>query len=104
MDELTCISRVGGSVEEAGRTGDTQVSHAGTVAIHGGRDGVVAGLLWRGARNVASRRNTVGVTGVPYSRQQPSAQTTTTTIQHQFPQRDHACPEAPPPPMTFTVL
>lgn len=65
MHELTCISRVGGPVEEAGGTGDPQVGHAGAVAVHGGRDGVVAGLLWRGAGNVASRRNTVGVTGVP---------------------------------------
>lgn len=66
---LTCVGWVGsGSVEEAGWTRNTKVGHAsGSVAIHGGGDGVVVGLLRRGARHIATRRHTVGVTWITYS-------------------------------------
>lgn len=59
--KLTCVSRVGGgSVEEAGRAGNAQVGHPRcSVAVHGGRDGVVVGLLRRGARHISSRRHAV---------------------------------------------
>lgn len=64
-DVLTGVSRVGGgAVEEAGGAGDAQVGHAGSVPVHGRRDGVVVGLLRRGAGHVATRRHAVGVTGV----------------------------------------
>lgn len=42
---LTCVSRVGGAVQEAGGPGHAQVGHPGAVSVHGGRDGVVVGLL-----------------------------------------------------------
>ena len=62
---LTCVSRVGsGAVEEAGGSGHAQVGHPRSVPVHGGGDGVVVGLLRRGARHVAARRDAVGVTGV----------------------------------------
>lgn len=89
--ELTCIRRVGGSVEEAGGSGHAQVGHASAVAVHGGGDGVVVGLLRRGAGDVASWRNTVGVTRVTYSRQQPSDQTRMST-KTTLPESNHACP------------
>lgn len=44
---LTCVSRVGGAVQEAGGPGHAQVGHPGAVSVHGGRDGVVVGLLRR---------------------------------------------------------
>lgn len=65
LNGLTCVSRVGGgAVEEAGRSGNAQVGHPGAVSVHGGRDGVVVGLLRRGARHVAARRHAVRVTGI----------------------------------------
>lgn len=66
LRELTCVSRVGGgAVEEAGGAGHPQVGHPRrSVPVHGGRDGVVVGLLRRGARHVAARRHAVRVTGV----------------------------------------
>lgn len=71
--ELTCVGGVGGSVEEAGGGGHAQVGHASAVAVHGGGDGVVVGLLRRGAGGVAPRRNAVGVSGVTCSRRQPQS-------------------------------
>lgn len=64
MNGLTCVSRVGGAVEEAGGSWHAQVGHPRSVSVHGGRDGVVVGLLRRGARHVAARRHAVRVTGV----------------------------------------
>ena len=60
---LTCIGgSCGGAVEEAGRAWHAQVGHARPVAVHGGSDAVVVGLLRCGARDVATRGHTVGVT------------------------------------------
>lgn len=57
---LTCVSGVGGgAVEEAGGSRYAQVGHPRPVSVHGGRDGVVVGLLRRGARHVAARRHAV---------------------------------------------
>lgn len=64
MDGLTCVSGVGGAVEEARGSGYAQVGHPGSVSVHGGCDGVVVGLLGRRAWHVAARRHTVRVTGV----------------------------------------
>lgn len=83
---LTCVRRVGRPVEEAGGGGHAQVAHGAAVAVHGGGDGVVVGLLRRGAGGVASGRNAVGVAGVAYSRAQPARQSTTTTT-NRFRQR-----------------
>lgn len=67
LHALTCVSRVGsGAVEEAGGSWYTEVGHPRSVSIHGGRDGVVVGLLRRWARHVATRRHAVGVTGVTW--------------------------------------
>lgn len=59
LNGLTGIGRVGGTVEEPRGTGHAQVGHPGTVAVHGGRDGVVVRLLGGGARHVAARRHAV---------------------------------------------
>lgn len=64
LDGLTCVSGVGGAVEEARGSGYAQVGHPGSVSVHGGRDGVVVGLLRRGTRHVAARRHAVWVTGI----------------------------------------
>lgn len=71
---LTCVSRVGsGAVKEAGGSRNAQVGHPSrSISVHGGRDGVVVGLLRRGARHVAARRHTVGVAGVTWRRKQGS--------------------------------
>ena len=65
---LTCVGRVGrGAVEEAGGPWYAQVGHPRRpVSVHGGRDGVVVGLLGRGARHVATRRHAVWVTRVTW--------------------------------------
>lgn len=66
---LTCVRRVGGgAVEEAGGSGDAQVGHSGrSVSVHGGGDGVVVGLLGRGAWHVAARRHAVRVARVTWN-------------------------------------
>lgn len=68
LNLLTCVSRVGsGAIEEAGGSRYAQVGHPRrSVSVHGGRDGVVVGLLRRGARHVAARRHAVRVTGITW--------------------------------------
>lgn len=56
---LTGVGRVGGTIEEPRGTGHAQVGHSGAVAVHGGRDGVVVGLLGGGAWHIAARRHAV---------------------------------------------
>ena len=68
---LTCVGGVsGGSVEEAGGAGHAQVGHPRAVAVHGGRDGVVVGLLRGGAGHVPAGGHAVGVTGVTCRREE----------------------------------
>lgn len=64
LSGLTCVSRVGGAVEEAGGSGHAQVGHPRPVSVHGGGDGVVVGLLGGGARHVAAGGHAVRVAGV----------------------------------------